>query len=207
VFLGLIGTVVDIVIALSAVDPDAVADPAKVAPMVAELLDGMGVALTTTLVGVVLHLWPLDRRRGDRGFGNAHQRQSARDAGLTAMQSEFDDPFQQDSGGTVFRDVVLLALIGFVAMLIMILPHINPPKTENTADHRAPGNVIFELHWPNNLAYDIDLWVQAPKGVPVGFWNSTGRVFSLLRDDLGITGNATEWNYEVAYSKGIPAGE
>ena len=57
VFLGLIGTVVGIVIALSAVDPDAVADPAKVAPMVAELVDGMGVALTTTLVGAVLHLW------------------------------------------------------------------------------------------------------------------------------------------------------
>ena len=49
------------------------------------------------------------------------------------MHSEFDDPFEQDSGGTVFRDVVLLALIGFVAMIIMILPHINPPKTENTA--------------------------------------------------------------------------
>ena len=85
------------------------------------------------------------------------------------MQSEFDDPFEQDSGGTVFRDVVLLALIGFVAMVIMVLPHINPPKTENTADHRAPGNVIVELHWPNSLAYDIDLWVQAPKDVPVGF--------------------------------------
>jgi hypothetical protein len=123
------------------------------------------------------------------------------------MQSEFDDPFEQDSGGTVFRDVVLLALIGFVAMVIMVLPHINPPKTENTADHRAPGNVIVELHWPNNLAYDIDLWVQAPKDVPVGFWNSTGRVFSLLRDDLGMVGDATERNYEVAYSKGIPAGE
>jgi hypothetical protein len=57
VFLGLIGTVVGIVIALSAVDPQAVSDPAKVAPMVAELVDGMGVALTKTLVGAVLHLW------------------------------------------------------------------------------------------------------------------------------------------------------
>ena len=33
------------------------------------------------------------------------------------------------------------------------------------------------------------------------------RVFNLLRDDLGTEGDATEENYEVAYSRGIPAGE
>ncbi|MGZ0189864.1 MAG: MotA/TolQ/ExbB proton channel family protein [Alphaproteobacteria bacterium] len=57
VFLGLIGTVIGFVIALSAIDPTAAADPKKVALMVAALVDGMGIALTTTLVGSVLHLW------------------------------------------------------------------------------------------------------------------------------------------------------
>ena len=41
----------------------------------------------------------------------------------------------------------------------------------------------------------------------VELWNSTGRVFSMLRNDLAMTGDATERSYKVAYSEGIPAGE
>ncbi|MGZ0189865.1 MAG: hypothetical protein ACKVH0_17985 [Alphaproteobacteria bacterium] len=122
------------------------------------------------------------------------------------MRSEWDDPFEQDAGGTVFRDVVMLALIGFMAMVVMMLPHLNPPKTEQEADHRAPGNLIIELHWPHDMRVDVDLWVKAPGDYPVGFWNQVGRVFSLLRDDLGGEGDATERNYEVVYSRGVPAG-
>jgi len=111
-----------------------------------------------------------------------------------------------DGFDTVFRDVILLALIGFVAMVIMLLPHIKK-TTEEAQDHKAPGNVIVEIHWPNDMPYDVDLWVKAPGESPVGFWNQGGRVFNLLRDDLGGEGDATNENYEVSYSRGIPAGE
>lgn len=57
VLLGLIGTVVGFIIALSGVNPDTVADVASIAPMVSKLLEGMGVALYTTLVGSVLNIW------------------------------------------------------------------------------------------------------------------------------------------------------
>lgn len=57
VLLGLIGTVVGFIIALSGVDPSAAGDVNAIAPMVAELIHGMSVALYTTLVGSVLHLW------------------------------------------------------------------------------------------------------------------------------------------------------
>ena len=57
VFLGLIGTVVGFMIALSGVDPAQAGDPSAVAPMVGTLIDGMGLALSTTLVGAVLNLW------------------------------------------------------------------------------------------------------------------------------------------------------
>lgn len=116
------------------------------------------------------------------------------------------DPLEEDSWGTVFRDVILLALIGFVAMVIMLLPHIQPVKKE-TEEHKAPGNVIVEMIWPATLPYDVDLWVQAPDELPVGFWNLGGHTFNLLRDDLGVEGDATDRNYEVSYSRGIPAGE
>lgn len=57
VLLGLIGTVVGFIIALSGVDPSAAGQIEAIAPMVSELIRGMSVALYTTLVGAVLHLW------------------------------------------------------------------------------------------------------------------------------------------------------
>ena len=57
VLLGLIGTVVGFIIALSGLDPAAATDVGAVAPMVTTLIEGMAVALYTTLVGAVLHVW------------------------------------------------------------------------------------------------------------------------------------------------------
>lgn len=57
VILGMIGTVVGFVIALSAIDADSVSDVSQISGMVGSLLTGMSVALYTTLVGAVLSLW------------------------------------------------------------------------------------------------------------------------------------------------------
>ncbi len=57
VLLGLVGTVVGFIIALSGVDPQSAGNVDAITPMVAELIHGMSVALYTTLVGAVLHLW------------------------------------------------------------------------------------------------------------------------------------------------------
>jgi hypothetical protein len=57
VILGLIGTVVGFIMALSGVDPQAAADVSSIGPMVSTLIDGMSVALYTTLVGAVLNVW------------------------------------------------------------------------------------------------------------------------------------------------------
>jgi hypothetical protein len=116
------------------------------------------------------------------------------------------DYIDEDAWGTVFRDVVLLALVGFVAMVIMLLPHITVAKKESEQT-KVPGNVIVEAHWPSSQAVDVDLWVKAPGEFPVGFWNQGGEIFNLLRDDLGIVGDATDENYEITYSRGIPQGE
>jgi len=116
------------------------------------------------------------------------------------------DEFDEEPIGTVFRDVLMLALIGFVAMVIMMLPHLSETKQESD-EHRSPGNVVVEIHWPNEMPVDVDLWVQAPDDVPVGFFNQGSEQFNLLRDDLGTEGDATNLNYEVSYSRGIKAGE
>jgi hypothetical protein len=57
VLLGLIGTVLGFIIALSGVDPQRVADIEAIAPMVSTLIRGMSTALYTTLVGAVLNVW------------------------------------------------------------------------------------------------------------------------------------------------------
>jgi len=88
----------------------------------------------------------------------------------------------------------------------LLLPHVKAAKTE-AEDYKPPGNVIVEIHWPKEMPYDVDLWVQGPNSGPVGFWNKGNEVFNLLRDDLGVEGDATELNYEVSYTRGIFAGE
>jgi len=115
------------------------------------------------------------------------------------------DPFDDDSEGTVFRDVIMLALLGFVVVAVLMLPHLNPPEAQASA--RPPGNVVVEVRWPDGMNADVDLWVAAPGDKPVGYSNKGGRVFNLLRDDLGRVNDSTPLNYEVAYSRGMPEGE
>jgi hypothetical protein len=117
------------------------------------------------------------------------------------------DRFEHDDAGIVFRDLITLALCGFVVCVVLIMPHINPPVTKTAENTDPPGNVIVEVRWPDELDSDVDLWVEAPGDVPVGYSNKGGVVFNLLRDDLGKRADATGMNYEVSYSRGIMPGE
>jgi hypothetical protein len=116
------------------------------------------------------------------------------------------DETETDDSDTVFRDVITLALSGFVAAVILLLPHLNP-RVEAKTNDTPPGNVIVEVTWPPTLDADVDLWVEAPGDRPVGYSNKGGRIFNLLRDDLGRFADITDINYEVSYSRGIVAGE
>jgi hypothetical protein len=116
------------------------------------------------------------------------------------------DLFDDESGATVFRDVIMLALAGFVMIVMLLLPHINP-RAANEQEARNPGNVMVELRWPDQVDADVDLWVEGPGDNPVGYSNKDGKVFNLLRDDLGRDSDLTDLNYEFSYSRGIPAGE
>ena len=115
------------------------------------------------------------------------------------------DLSDDEDQGTVFRDVLMLVLFGFVTIVVLILPHLNPP--EAAADATPPGNVVVEMRWPDDIDADVDLWVQAPGDTPVGYSNKSARYFNLLRDDLGKDNETTGLNFEVAFSRGTPAGE
>jgi hypothetical protein len=109
---------------------------------------------------------------------------------------------------TAWLDTALLMLGGFVLMTILMLVAVNPPAKSSEVDGvTSPGNVIIEAQWGDKLDADVDLWVMAPGDVAVGYSNKAGRIFNLLRDDLGRAQDATDYNHETAYSRGTPAGE
>ena len=63
--------------------------------------------------------------------------------------------------------------------------------------------MIVDAQWPDNWRTDVDLWVQAPGDVPVGYSNKGGVIMNLLRDDLG-TNDPTPLRYENQFSRGVP---
>lgn len=114
------------------------------------------------------------------------------------------DPILEDDG-TVFRDILMLTLLGFVTIVVLLLPHLNPPRADASAE--PAGDVVVEARWADELRSDVDLWVQGPGDRPVGYARKSGSVFDLLRDDLGLSRDLTSLNYEFAFSRGAPAGE
>ena len=113
-----------------------------------------------------------------------------------------------DDSDIVFRDLILLMLTGFVTVAVLMLAHINPKAAAASAkDTAPPGNVMVEANWPPDMDSDVDLWVQAPGDVPVGYSNKGGAVFNLLRDDLGHQLDLSGLNYESSYSRGVVPGE
>lgn|SRR3990167_9701332 len=107
---------------------------------------------------------------------------------------------------TLWAYVDLLA--SFLAVVLIAVALSMPKRTAaNDEALSPPGNVIVEALWADSLDADVDLWVRAPGDVPVGYSNKSGRIFNLLRDDLGQVQDITDLNHEVAYSRGMPAGE
>ena len=122
---------------------------------------------------------------------------------LETIKNQEIDEVQSD---TVFRDVTLLALSGFVSIVILLLPWLNL-KTRNEIVQEPVGSVIFELFWDDKLDADLDLWVKGPNDGAVGYSKPSGMVFNLLRDDRGLVGDHTPLNYEISFTRGIIAGE
>src|SRR3954463_16499541 len=114
----------------------------------------------------------------------------------------------QDDAETVFRDMILLTLGALFVVVALMFPYLSPKaKQSDQASADPPGSVMVELGWPDDLDADVDLWVQAPGDVPVGYSNKGGAVFNLLRDDLGLVLDLSGRNFETAYSRGIVPGE
>jgi len=102
------------------------------------------------------------------------------------------------------RDLLMNFLMGLTALVILTLAAINPASTETPMSQ--PGNLVVSAAWPTGPD-DVDLWLSAPGDRGIGYSNKSGKVWSLLRDDLGIANDTTPLNYESAFSRGLPDGQ
>src|SRR5258708_2813452 len=102
----------------------------------------------------------------------------------------------------------MLFLLGFAHLVIRAgAPPPFPQKQEGGSGGRPARRGIVDIHWDDKVDADVDLWVQAPGDVPVGYSNKAGMIFNLLRDDLGHSGDPVSMNYEISYGRGLWPGE
>ena len=117
-----------------------------------------------------------------------------------------EELLDNDQADTIFRDITLLALSGFISILILLLPWLNF-QVKDIEIKEPVGSVIFELFWSEKIDADLDLWVRGPHDTAVGYAQPSGQVFNLLRDDRGLTADHTPLNYEISFTRGILTGE
>ena len=111
-----------------------------------------------------------------------------------------------DLSATPAQDIGFNALLAFIVLFVIVLAFINPVSKRTDAEVRMPGNIMVQIRWPDDVDVDVDLWVKAPGDSSIGYSNRAGRVFNLLRDDLGSIGDSTKYNYELAFGRGMPDG-
>ncbi|MGO4560953.1 hypothetical protein [Mesorhizobium sp. 2RAF21] len=104
------------------------------------------------------------------------------------------------------RDLLMNMLLGLTALVVLVLAQINPAAKSNE-ETKPPGNIAVMISWPVG-PIDVDLWVTGPgEPVAVGYSNKQGKLWSLLRDDMGTTGDVSPINMENAFARATPAGE
>lgn len=121
---------------------------------------------------------------------------------------------RRNSRADPFIDLLFNALLGFTFLFLVAIMFINPQARKGRVDLKA--EYIISVTWPDNLADDIDLWVQDPLGETVSYLRKDAGWLHLDRDDRGeindtivIDGNEVVYpiNQEVVTIRGIIPGE
>src|SRR5882672_2125834 len=68
-----------------------------------------------------------------------------------------------------FRDMLFLLVFGYLIISAVALAHVAKKDEDAIKSTTPPGNVIVEMNWAKESDSDVDLWVQAPGDVPVGY--------------------------------------
>jgi hypothetical protein len=109
----------------------------------------------------------------------------------------------------MLNDLLFLINLGFLAVIILLIPYINPEALKKDTQPPIEGNVLIQVDWQKGKACDVDTWVQFGDERPVGYSNKGSEVltFALLRDDLGNSMDENNINSEFLSSQGVPDGD
>lgn len=117
---------------------------------------------------------------------------------------------QEDGGNTISQDLAF----GFAGMIllvfIVVVTLISVEQVEeNTDENVNQERLVVRAVWDPTRDADVDLHVRAPNDRHVYYGNKSGRVFDLIRDDLGHRNEFTKFktNEEMAETRGLVAGE
>lgn len=105
-------------------------------------------------------------------------------------------------------DALWTLLACFLICTLVLITQINANKSQEATSNEQPaGQVSVYCFWGDNLDIDVDTHLAAPGDDPVFFAHLAGRIWNLLRDDLGQPGDPTPRNFENAYARGLEPGE
>jgi hypothetical protein len=113
-----------------------------------------------------------------------------------------------------FIDLLFNALLGFTFLFLVSVMFINPDARKGRIDLKA--EYIISVTWPDQMADDIDIWVQDPIGETVSYLRKDAGWLHLDRDDRGeindtiiVDGKELVYpiNQEVVTIRGIIPGE
>ena len=113
-----------------------------------------------------------------------------------------------------FIDLLFNALLGFTFLFLVSVMFINPDARKGRIDLKA--EYIISVTWPDQMADDIDIWVQDPIGETVSYLRKDADWLHLDRDDRGeindtiiVDGQELVYpiNQEVVTIRGIIPGE
>lgn len=102
-------------------------------------------------------------------------------------------------------DVQFVVIFVLFAYVLLVMTQINDAKTPPPI--KQPGDIAVLACWDegNN---DVDLWADGPGQTrPTGYSTKSGEVWSLLRDDLGLSADPYPLNCENMFARATPPGE
>lgn len=114
-----------------------------------------------------------------------------------------------------FLDLFLNALLGFVFLFLVSWLLMNPVAKNKVTD--AKGEFIITMSWDDEIADDVDMWVEDPTGNKASFRQKEIGIMHLDRDDMGLVNDKlvladgtvveVKTNREVLTIRGIASGE
>lgn len=105
----------------------------------------------------------------------------------------------------MLRDfLIIVAGLFMLTTMMLLIQHKSRKSADGAVD--SPGQLVVTVTWPEG-DNDVDVWLTGPgEPHPVGFHAPNGRLWNLLRDDLGKDNDPMPGNFENAYTRGEPAG-